>query len=162
MSEVNRGSPLSVTADAPIAIEGAPASGRLARALLAGLLAALVGGILWAGITVQTRFQMGFMAIALGLLVAFAVRRAGSGNTAAFAMVGAFCALIGCLLGNLLSACAFYAQAQGISVALVVAQIMDEPERAVPLMQGTFKPVDLLFYAIAVYEGYKLSRRPRW
>jgi hypothetical protein len=162
MNEFNKGSPLSVSADAPIAIEGSPATGRLVAALLAGLLAALAGGIVWAVITVQTRYQIGFMAIGLGLLVAYAVRRVGNGNTAAFAVVGALCALLGCLLGNLLSACGFYAEAQDRSVVLVVAQMMDEPAKAVKLMQATFSLTDLVFYAIAVFEGYKLSRRPRW
>jgi hypothetical protein len=162
MNEVNKGSPFSVSADAPIAIEGSPVTGRLAAALLAGLLAALAGGIVWAVITVQTRYQLGFMAIGLGLLVGFAVRKVGGGNTAAFAVIGAVCALLGCLLGNLLSASGFYAEAQDRSVVLVVAQLMDEPDRAVKLMQATFNPIDLLFYAIAVFAAYKLSRRPRW
>jgi hypothetical protein len=30
----------------------------------------------------------------------------------------------------------------------------------VAAMQETFNGMDLLFYAIAVYEGYKLARRP--
>jgi hypothetical protein len=121
-----------------------------------------VGGILWSVITVQTRYQLGFMAIGVGLLVAVAVRKLGGGNTSAFGAIGAVCALLGCLLGNLLAACGFYAEAQHRSVVLVVAQVMDEPDMAVRLMQAPFNPRDLAFYAIAVYVGYKLSRRSRW
>ncbi len=34
------------------------------------------------------------------------------------------------------------------------------PSLAVALLQATFSPMDLLFYGIAVYEGYHFSFQP--
>ena len=47
--------------------------------------------------------------------------------------------------------CAELAAREGAGDAMVAAS----------LLQATFNPMDLLFYAIAVYEGYKLARKPR-
>ena len=162
MNEMTNQAQVSATRDAPIALEGPPPSGNALAGLLGGLLAALAGAVIWAVIAVHANIHTGYIAIGVGVLVAFAVRRLGSGNTPAFAAIGAFFALLGCLLGNLLSACGFLAEAQGRSAVLIVAQLMDEPGLAPGLMQANFNPMDLAFYAIAVYGGYKLSRRPRW
>ncbi len=34
------------------------------------------------------------------------------------------------------------------------------PEIALEFMKATFSPIDLLFYAFAIYYGYKFSFRP--
>lgn len=162
MNQMNKGAPLTTTADAPIAIEGAPATGNRFVALLAGLGIALSCAIVWAVITAQSGLQVGYLAIGVGLLVGLGVRRFGGGNTQGFATIGAFCALVGCLLGNLFSACSVYGGKHGISTILIVAQVMDQPDMGARLMQEQFSPMDLVFYAVAIFEGYKLARRRRW
>jgi hypothetical protein len=128
--------------------------------MLAGLFAALIGGALWAVITVTIQYQIGFMAVGVGFLVAWAVRKFGGGQTQLYGVIGGSFALLGCLLGNLLSSCAFLAQAQGQSTLAVVATVLANPSAIGQLLGATFQGMDLLFYAIAVYEGYKLARRP--
>jgi hypothetical protein len=162
MNNVNKSPPLPVSQDAPIALEGAPETGSRAAALAAGLGAAFLGAILWETFMVQARLHIAFVAVALGFGVALAVRKGGGGNTASFAMVGAMCTVIGCLLGEVFTAAGFHADAHSLSTILVVAQMMDDPDMAVRLIQDSFRPLSLLFYAIAVFEGYKLSRRPKW
>jgi hypothetical protein len=125
--------------------------------VLAGAVASLVGAALWAGITVATGYQIGFMAIGVGFLVGFAVRVAGKGISAPFGVLGAALALVGCLVGNLLAVSAIVAQSEGVPFWSVVAQL--DPELIQRLMVAFFSPMDLLFYAIAVYEGYRLAFR---
>ena len=97
------------------------------------------------------------MAIGVGFLVGYAVRLAGKGVTIAFGFVGAALALVGCALGNLLAVTSMVAANEGVPMLDALMQI-DLP-MAQELMVAFFSPMDLLFYAIAVYEGYRLSFR---
>jgi len=132
----------------------------LPLAVVAGLAAALVGAVIWAVVTVSTKYQIGFMAIGVGFLVGWTVRTAGKGGAMSYSLVGGALALFGCLLGNLLSACGFLAAEQSAPLMTVLDRVLTNPSLAVGLLQATFNPMDLLFYAIAVYEGFKLARRP--
>lgn len=131
----------------------------LPAAVLGGLVAAVVGALIWAVITVTTKFQIGFMAVGVGFLVAWAVRTLGKGRTQVFGIIGGLFAFLGCILGNLLSACGFIAADGGQSVVSVALKVLATPSAMVEILQATFSGMDLLFYAIAVYEGYKLARR---
>jgi hypothetical protein len=135
-------------------------SANLAGALVGGLVAAVIGALIWAVITVTTKFQIGFMAVGVGFLVAWAVRTLGKGRDATFGIIGGVFALLGCLLGNLLSACGFIAGQASEPVVSVTLRVLANPASIATILQASFQGMDLLFYAIAVYEGYKLSRRP--
>jgi hypothetical protein len=124
-------------------------------AALAGAAASAVSAAVWAGITALTEYQVGFMAIGVGVLVGFAVRFAGRGIDPAFRALGAFLALVGCAAGNLLAACVFFAAAHEVGVERVF-EVLDL-DLATHLMRAMFSPMDLLFYAIAVYEAWRLS-----
>jgi hypothetical protein len=133
----------------------------IARAVLAGFFAALVGAVLWAVITVALKAQIGFMAIGVGLLVAWAVRTLGKGSSPTYGVIGAVFALFGCVLGNLLAACGFLATGQGAPLGGVTLRVLSSPSLAFGLLQATFNAMDVLFDAIAAYEGYKLARRAK-
>ncbi len=129
----------------------------LPMGVLVGLAASLVGAGLWAGITVVTGYQIGFMAIGVGLLVGLAVRVAGKGIDSVFGAFGALLAFLGCAVGNLLAVCGMVARQEGMAFLDVVSQLT--PALAQEMMVATFSPMDLLFYGLAIYEGYKLSFR---
>lgn len=129
-------------------------------AILGGLMASIVGAVLWAAITAATEYQIGFMAIGVGILVGYAVNFFGKGMTTTFAIAGAVFALFGCLLGNLLTVVFMASQMEDSSALGVVAAFATSPLLVVEMMKKTFSPNDLLFYAIAVYEGYRFSMRP--
>jgi hypothetical protein len=129
----------------------------LPMALAAGFAAALIGGILWAVITVVTNYQIGFMAVGVGLLVGYAVRYFGKGIDPIFGVAGAVLALLGCLLGNFFSMVGFGAAAENVGVFELLG-MLDYSYVPEIMMEG-FSPMDLLFYGIAVYEGYKFSFR---
>lgn len=122
-----------------------------------GLAASLLGAAAWAGITVATGYQIGFMAIGIGFLVGFAVRTLGKGVTSVFGVVGAAFSLLGCALGNLLAVTALVAQNDGVAFLDAVSQL--NPSLIQDLMVAFFNPMDALFYGIALYYGYKLAFR---
>jgi len=129
----------------------------LPLALVAGAGAAIVGAAVWAGVTVATEYQIGFMAIGIGFLVGFAVRSLGKGITSTFGLLGATLSLLGCALGNLLTVTAIVAKQEGVAFLDALSQL--DAELAAKLMGAFFSPMDLLFYLIALYYGYKLSFR---
>ncbi len=125
--------------------------------IVAGLLAAVIGALVWAAITVATQYQIGYMAVAIGFLVGFAVRFAGKGIDKIYGIIGASLALLGCVLGNFFADIAFVANSEGLGYfeTLVSINYGYVPE----MMMETFNPMDLLFYGIAIYEGYRFSFR---
>ena len=128
-----------------------------AMAVLAGSVAALICAFAWAGITVATGYQVGMVAIAVGFIVATAVRIAGRGLTSRFRLLGAVLALIGCVLGNLFTI--FYFGAKESAMPLMELLRMIDLTMIPSLMMDTFSGMNLVFYGIAIYEGYNLSLR---
>jgi len=129
----------------------------LGLAIVGGLAAAVVGAAMWAVVTLATGLQIGWMAVGVGFLVGGAVRLIGKGMAKPFGYLGATLSLLGCLLGNLLSLCAIVGQQEGMSLSLVLLNL--DPMAIPGAMVATFQPMDVLFYGIAVYEGYRFSLR---
>ncbi len=126
-------------------------------AILVGSGVAIIGAILWAVITVVTEYQIGFMALGIGAGVGLVIRHLGKGVDQTFGVAGAVLSVVGCVLGNFLSVVGFVANSEGIGVFEVLPMI---DFIAFPsIMVETFQPMDLLFYGIAIYEGYNLSFR---
>jgi len=124
---------------------------------LAGFAAAVVAAVAWGAISAATSYQIGFMAIGVGLLVAYAVRIAGGGHDRRFGYVSAAMSLLGCVLGNFFATCAFFAAHDRIDVLTALAALV--PHFAT-VMRESFRPMDLLFYAIGAYFGYKYAIVP--
>jgi hypothetical protein len=144
-------------AQAAIPVAAIRAQQKFGLAVAAGLGAAVGGAIIWAIFCVLTKMELGLVAVAIGYGVGQAIRATGKGIDQKFAILGAACALFGCLLGNFLTAIALFAQARGFSFLPVLGSFdFGLYER---LMTVFFQPMDLLFYAIAVYEGYRFSIR---
>jgi hypothetical protein len=123
----------------------------------AGMVAALTGAVIWAAITVATQYQIGWMAVGVGFLVGVAVRHFGRGIEPRFGYLGAGLALVGCLAGNFLSLVGFVSREQHLGF---FALLGDVNWAAVPgAMASAANPMDLLFYGLALYEGYKFSFR---
>jgi hypothetical protein len=160
MNEPVQGQPISSAAASSAVIADSRAAPNLIGALLAGAVAAVVGAVLWAVVTVMMKAQIGFMAIGVGLLVAFAVRKVGRGSAVTYGGIGAVFALLGCLFGNLLSGCAFVALQENLPIADVTLKMLASPSTSLLLLEETFDGMDLLFYAIAAYEGFKFARVP--
>lgn len=148
--ELLSGQPLEV-------LEAIRAHQDITFAVIGGLLAALVGAVLWATVTVSTGYQIGYMAIAVGLIVGFAVRYFGAGVDSIFGVIGAAMALLGCLLGNLFSQVVFLADAYGIGYFETLGML--DINTIISIYTESFSVVDLFFYGLAIYEGYKFAFR---
>ena len=125
--------------------------------ILAGLLVGVVGAAIWGAITLITNFQIGYMAIAIGAMVGFAVRFTGKGIDTVFGFWGAGVSLFSVLLGNFLSIIGYLANHAEITYfeALLYFDYAFLPQ----IMAETFSPIDLVFYGIAAYAGYHYSFR---
>jgi hypothetical protein len=123
----------------------------------AGISASVVMGLLWAAITVVTEYQIGYMAVAVGFGVGYAVRYAGQGLDQIFGITGAALSLLGCLLGNFFSLVGFAAKSQDLNFFEILAAI--DYGMVPAAMAEAFSPMDVLFYGIALYQGYKFSFR---
>lgn len=124
---------------------------------MAGFLAAVVGAAAWAAVTVVTEYQIGWMAVGIGFLVGLAVRAGGKGIDQIFGVIGATMSLVGCLLGNVFTIAYFISVDTGMSVIDVLAQM--DVAIVIELMMETFQVMDILFYALAVYFGYRYAFR---
>lgn len=120
---------------------------------MAGLAAAIIGAIIWAVVTVTTKYQIGFMAVGVGALVGFALRIGNGGKL--FGVLGAFLALFGCILGNYFSLIALASAEQHVAFFTMLNNT--DTRKVISAMWDDFTSVSLLFYAIAAYEGYKFS-----
>ncbi len=126
-------------------------------ALVGGAAAAIVGAILWALVTVSTKYQIGYMAIGVGALAGFSVRYYGSGIDKIFGVIGILFALFGCAIGNLLSQLAFIAEAEKMTYLDVISLLNLTLTKKI-FAEG-FAPLDIVFYGIAGYEGYRFAFR---
>lgn len=130
-------------------------SGKIASAIVGGMIAALVGAILWAIVTVATGFQIGYMAIGVGFLVGYAMRFFGGGSNPIYGVAGAILAVLGSAFGNVLSGVGLLANQIGMPITEAAGML--NPSTVVELLTATSGPMDLLFYGLAAYFGYRYS-----
>lgn len=122
-----------------------------------GAIVTILCAVIWALITIITEYQIGYMAVGVGFAVGYTVRYAGKGIDQKFGFLGAGYALLGCLLGNLFSQIGFAANylEVGFFEVLSVVSFGD----IIDIMVESFAFMDVLFYGIAIYEGYKFAFR---
>ena len=137
----------------PSFVTATPEPGNLVLAGVAGLVAALVGAVLWALLASATHFKIGYAAIGVGYLVGLAMRAAGKGRTPIFGYVGAVLALLGCVVGDLLSDCSMVATHYNKPLTDVLTVLT--PQSAFDLLQAGFRVLDVLFYVLAAMAGYR-------
>ncbi|MBU48459.1 MAG: hypothetical protein CL920_07180 [Deltaproteobacteria bacterium] len=123
-----------------------------AGAVIGGLVAALFGAGIWAGITYATNTKFGLVALLIGVMAGYGVRIFGKGIDTHYRYIGAFLALVGCVAGTILTVALLLNKAKGVPVA----DLLFNPRFIVAVMKNT-QPFDYLFYAIGIYEGYQFS-----
>lgn len=128
----------------------------LATGAIAGAVAAAVAAGIWAAITWYTNYQIGYMALGVGFLVGIAMKKAGNGQSTAFGAVAAVIAVLGCVAGNLLSACSFVADKYSLSLMEVLGKLT--PDSALELLVEQAGPIDALFYFLAISTAFRASR----
>ena len=125
--------------------------------LIGGGVAMLIGAAIWGGVTYFTQYQIGYMAIGVGFLVGIAFRFFGKGNSMIFGMSSAVLALIGCVLGNFLFYTGVIAREENVAFLEVLFFLIGNPSAVIELFTIAFDFMDLLFYALAAYVGFKTA-----
>jgi uncharacterized membrane-anchored protein YitT (DUF2179 family) len=97
------------------------------------------------------------MAIGVGFLVGIAIRKFGAGVDIKFGIAGAILSLYGCTAGNIFFVCLAVSKEYGIPLSEILSQLNFETMWV--FLKAGFEPIDALFYAIALYFGYKYSFR---
>jgi hypothetical protein len=133
-------------------------NGNLILGIGGGIVAALIAAVVWGLISSATHLQIGYMAIAMGFVVAFAVRFAGRGHDKRFAIASGVISLLGCLVGNYLTVCFNVAAKDNADTIAVITGLLPH---FVDVITQTFDPMDLVFYAIGAYFGYRYSITPQ-
>lgn len=132
-----------------------PVKGNIFLGFIGGVIGALLGAVLWGGIIALTHWQIGVFAIAVGFFAGFGVRILGNGSSVAFGVVGAVLAMLGCLVGEILSVAFIMAQQMEISFV----EALDYQDEIVAfIIKESFSMYDIVFYAIAMYAGFTYSR----
>lgn len=124
-------------------------------ALLAGVIAMLIGSAIWATVTALTEYQIGWMAIGVAFLVGFSIRYFGKTIDTHYGIMGAILSLMGCALGNLFIMVVMAAKHNDQSF-FTVLEILNF-ELIVAAMKEGFQNMDVLFYGLALYYGYNYS-----
>jgi len=127
----------------------------LGLALAGGAIGAVVGAALWGVITALTNFQIGFEAVGVGFLVGYLVRILGKGIDKLYGYIGGAFALLGCIAGNILAVMIAVSNQSGTPLSTVASHTT--PQIAWDMLVSNFNPIDLLFYALGLYYGYRSS-----
>jgi hypothetical protein len=147
----------AATSDIRIHTEESDLAESLPKGILGGVIAAMIAAVLWAGITALIKWRLGLMAVGVGAIVGFGVRKFGHSHSNKFGYAGALLSLGGCLAGSFLAQCVSSARDMDIGLGAALLVIAREPSLVLEIMYKGFGPLDFLFYAIAIYAGYRFS-----
>jgi hypothetical protein len=125
----------------------------ISKALLGGVVAALIGAIIQGSITAATSMNFGLVAIGIGYLTALGVRFMGNGNTIIYGIIGGVCALLGSLTGEYIATSLIVAKEFGRSWAEGFSFVYNAPS----VMFESMGFMSWLFIALAGYFGFKYS-----
>lgn len=125
--------------------------------IIGGGVAGLLSAAAWAAVTYFTEYQIGWLAIGVGFLVGLGVRTLGKGFDRIYGVVGALIALVSVVLGNFLANLGFLAKYFEVSYLDMLLNF--DYTMSFELMKETFSVMDILFYALAVYTGFRYSLR---
>lgn len=129
----------------------------LMMGVVGGVAGAVIGAALWAAVAAIVNMYIGFVAIAVGFLVGYGVRYLGKGIDIQFGIVGAILAAVGVAAGNVLAVCILAARYyQKPVMSMITTLNLNSIQEA---LLHDFGPMDLFFYGIALWAGYKYAIR---
>lgn len=134
-------------------------SQNLILSILLGVLAAFVGGLIWAETAVIIDdHRYAYMAIPVGIVVGLTVRFVGKGADYRFGLNAAILVILGCIFGNLFSVVVWIVEHFNIGYIETIAAF--DPDFLIGLLKDRFEYVDIAFYLVAVFIGYKSAMNP--
>ncbi|MBI5361828.1 MAG: hypothetical protein HZA53_01535 [Planctomycetes bacterium] len=143
-------------------------AGSFAKALGLGVLAGIVGAGVWFAIRAATGYEIGLIGIFVGWLVGVAVQR-GSGARGdwlyqTLAMVLVYLAIVSTYVPLILRELAQseMGPAHGVGDLLLRIVLASGLSLAMPFLTATEHFIGLLILGFAVFQGWKLNKRPRY
>jgi hypothetical protein len=132
---------------------------RVAVAVGAGLVAAVVGGVVWGLIVKWTDYEVGFVAWGIGFLVGAAIVAATRGARGLdLQVVAVLCALVGIVVGKYLSfAWVLQEVAERETRGLVEISVLstDTVDLFLEELDTVFDWIDILWVGFAVYTAWR-------
>lgn len=125
--------------------------------ILGGAAGALLGAVVWAIVAAYAHLNIGFIAILVGFSAGYGVRYLGKGIDRQFGIVGAVCAAVGVAAGNILATSIATANHYNTKVLSVIGSLNLDIMKE--MLIADFSPIDLFFYGIALWAGYKYAIR---
>lgn len=138
---------LTMKRSAPVASDEEISGGAMVPAILGGLIAAILGGAIWGGITIYTGSEIGYVALGVGALCGFGVVLLSGGKKGfPLQVIAAVTAVLGVLIGKYVS---FY--------DALKTMVTEESGAEAAAVVSLFSPDTLLFFTdniAAVASGY--------
>ncbi len=142
----------------PLVSEDRSAAGIYVPAILAGLVAAVAGGIAWGLIIKWTDYEVGFVAWGIGFLTGIAVLTASRGSRGLpFQAIAIVCALLGIAVGKYLGfvwALQEAAEDAGVAISIPIFS-SDTINLFFDELGEVFGLFDLLWTGFAVYSAWR-------
>jgi len=129
----------------------------LVLGLIGGVVAMLISAILWGVISYATEYQISWMAIGVGIFVGVSIQKLGKGKSLIYGISGAVLSLFGCLLGNYLFYNGILAREWEAPFFEVLMAISFQPAAIIEIFTLAFDFMDLLFYGVAAYIGFRAA-----
>ena len=127
-------------------------------AIMAGVIGAAVGAMVWLGISMFTNIPVGWMAVGVGLIVGVMIRVAGQGIDRAFGIVGVVLTLAGCAGGTLLAGC-WLLSIQTADAGFSDMVLALTPGLVVEIFRAMLSPMNYAYYGIGTVASYWFSIR---
>ncbi|QMU79284.1 XapX domain-containing protein [Streptacidiphilus sp. PB12-B1b] len=140
----------------PVTAAGRPEqeTGRPGLAVVAGIGAMLVSAAVYAGVIDLTKHEIGYLALAVGLLIGLALGKLG-GRHPALPVVGVVLALLGIFLGEMLGIALLANKLDGVPLGTVLGH----PGDLFSAWKESSDAMSLLFFAIGGLEAFVFTRR---
>lgn len=138
-------------------------SASLVKALVGAALAAVLGGVVWGLIVLAAEYEIGFMAIGIGLLAGFSVNLLSGKRGRPLQVVAVVAAVAGILVGKYFTFYSIFRELVGVELGAEVAQAVTIFS---PFVIGTFfssmpqlaSPYDILWVVLAVAAAWRIPR----
>lgn len=125
------------------------------RGIVLGIIMGLIGAMIWAVIAIITGYNIGFVAIGVGVLVSYGFSMAGKSSNMIFGVIAGIIALVSIFIGEAIIN--IYYVAQYYEVGLLDAIINIDYSVLLEIIAEGFDAKTALFYFIAVSAAFKGS-----
>lgn len=134
---------------------------KIGMPIIGGLIAAILGGVVWAAVAAMTEYEVGLIAILVGVLCGYAVALFSNKQIATVhKIIAVVFSLIGILLGKYLTVVYFTAQ---LYTDMSMMKLVFNGEMISAFVE-TFteyfsEPIDLLFVVLAIVSAWQIPGR---